>query len=457
MGVKVGLVACISISELKSLLITHGQSAWATTYRCKALMLLIDYLARHDSAKGAPLAGHTARGYISKLEGEQPHGTVREALPLLCEIGLAVPVGKPVNQHVHLSTTYRLTEQYRKRRHEEHIDLPFVLARKFQNAIPRREKGLGRRFPHRDGVRSSLALLGFPASARPTIEKLKANEDCRPSIERGVHAIDAGMHFAKIGATGTIDTSIHCLPAQLKRLMEIDRQQVAICDVSHAHHCFLPHILSSRIDYHRKHGAFVETIAAHEREFAHLIEFLSTGDYYRKWSPNPDSDEEREKVKGLATMLLNMPLKDCENIPLYRRMHRLFPLTFRVIDDMKRRDHRIISKQTQNLMAEVMRLALLEMQERGFPAIPDTDAIICKKEHRIVACYALCAAMFTVSGGVRCKVDGIRFQTAEEIAELVAWDEEKPDGVPLTYDAWEARRSERGKALAIMRLTLLNY
>lgn len=446
----VPLLECASHSELFSLLVHHGQRAWTTPYRRYGLLLLIDYLARNDSKEGVRLSQAVGRQYISKLEKFQPPGTVRTPLLLLCTIGLAERITKAVSgPHLKASAAYRLTEKSRKNMRHEAIELPRKLAEKFQNANSRLENGLNRRFSHRAGILASLRLCGFPAPARATIERMKENQNLRPSVERVVRAVDTGEHTVRIKERGQIITSLSSCPRELKPLLEMDRHSVAICDIAHAHHCFLPRILIDRIEYIQTDGAPQSVIAAHQAERTRLIEFLSTGDYYAKWCVNQDDPKERSEKKGLVNMLLNQPPSKCAGNALYRRMHATFPLTFRIIDDLKRCDHRNASKQTQHYTAEVIRLALLEMQAKAIPAIPDVDAIICQQRHRFAAAHALGAAMFSVSGGVHCKVDGLRYLPPEEIDELVRWNEEQPDEDKLSYDLWEEKRSARSCALTI--------
>ncbi len=255
-----------SLEWLEELLLARGQSAWCSSIRLQSLFLVIDYFARHDSKSGFPFANRLARSYISKLRNPQPAGTVREALPLLCHIGLLVPVSAAVNGwHVKASATYRLASPYRERVRRENTDLLPAIARKLQTADQRLERGLNARFSVRTGVLRDLARLSFRQAAREDIEKLRAKTDFRSSVERTVRAVDTHEHTARISTRGQITTSISVCPRELKPLLQIDGESVALCDISHAHHCFLPRILGERIDYLRTH-ANSSTIAAHEAE-----------------------------------------------------------------------------------------------------------------------------------------------------------------------------------------------
>jgi hypothetical protein len=124
-------------------------------------------------------------------------------------------------------------------------------------------------------------------------------------------------------------------------------EPVVFCDISHAHHCFLPALLGGRIDHHRqKHGSAAD-IGHYETELTELITFLSGGDYYAKWCRDAADPVEREEKKLLVTMILNWPNARCEGNALYRRMRRAFPLTFKICEAIKRNDHRNLCKSLQ--------------------------------------------------------------------------------------------------------------
>jgi ribosomal 50S subunit-associated protein YjgA (DUF615 family) len=144
-----------------------------------------------------------------------------------------------------------------------------------------------------------------------------------------------------------------------------------------------------------------------EAERTRLVEFLSEGDYYSKWS-KVQTDNARAKVKQLSTTLLNMANNDCTRIPLYRHMASTFPRLFSIIEDIKRKDHRNLSKQLQRFTSDAINGALLQLQREDVPAIPDTDAILCRERDRMRVSGVIGAHVHAASG-VLCKVAGIRF------------------------------------------------
>ena len=118
-------------------------------------------------------------------------------------------------------------------------------------------------------------------------------------------------------------------------------------------------------------------------------------------------------MKKLANTVLNFRNEKAVKIPLYRLMRQKFPATFGVVEDIKRTDHRNISIPLRRYTAKSVEDALMHLQSGGIPVVPQTDALLCQRRHRETVCSAFGAAVFKVSRGVRCKVDGIRYEHPE--------------------------------------------
>ena len=149
------------------------------------------------------------------------------------------------------------------------------------------------------------------------------------------------------------------------------------------------------------------------REHNRLIALLSDGDFYRTWCVDPQSDGERNQKKNLLTILLNKKNQDCERNILYRRIRAEFPITFRAIEDIKRKDHRNLSKQLHRFTADAIAGALLEAQGEGIAAIPHVDALICQQKDRERVCEVIGRQIFEATG-VCCVVGGIRYSPLTE-------------------------------------------
>ncbi|MBA3544584.1 MAG: hypothetical protein H0T83_09135 [Chthoniobacterales bacterium] len=268
--------------------------------------------------------------------------------------------------------------------------------------------------------------LGLAESGRPKIVRLMGSASAA-ATKRVVEAIDSREHTVCFDKVGQVTTTISSLPRELKSDLLLEGEEAIFADLSHAHHCFLPRLLSERIDYHQKNAlrtpalslgdAFVilfvawkvqvETVAELETERRRLIEFLSTGDYYSKLGRE---GEGRNSVKKLANTVLNLANDTAARIPLYRSMRTKFPATFAIVEAIKRNDHRNISNPLRYNTAKSIEDALLALQASGILAIPQADALLCQKRHRETVCRTFGAAVFQVSGGVCCKVDGIRYE-----------------------------------------------
>ena len=415
------LRAVCTEEELRRILEKAGQVEWCTRVRLRGLLLLVDFVIRNQTPQGYSIPADLAHGYVSAIRRLKLSHTVREPLAILCRVGILKRVRRAVNGwHLKLPAAYALAENYAKQGFKLDVGLPPYLSEKRLSAFARREERLNRRYPFRSTLLGDLSKLSFGVDSRATIADLLRDKNFAPSILRALEAVDGAAHWVRVSPRGQITTPVSGCPKILKAQLLIDDEQVVSCDVSHAHHCFLPALTRDRIGYLRKHSprAF---LGHYEAELRRLVEYLSEGDYYRKWCVDPEDDAEREEKKSLLNVLLNLPNAKCEANGLYRRMHAAFPFTFRVCEDIKRQDHRDISKSLQYYTAKAINGALLAAQAQGIVAVPDVDALICPVSDREVVCESIGQHVFEVSHGVCCKVDGIRYQprSVESAAAVV--------------------------------------
>jgi hypothetical protein len=94
----------------------------------------------------------------------------------------------------------------------------------------------------------------------------------------------------------------------MKLHLLLDAEAIALCDVACCHHNFLPTLLGDRIGHLKKaHGSLAE-IGHYEAELKRLVDFLSHGDYYRKWCVNPSDDGAMTpEVRHFITEVLRVP------------------------------------------------------------------------------------------------------------------------------------------------------
>jgi hypothetical protein len=323
------------------------------------------------------------------------------------------------------------------------------LAQKRAFADLRCEARLNRKFPWREKLLADLRTITFSNSARPIIAQgfsTKGSEN----LTRLVSAVDAKQHFVKVSVRGQITTSISNCPRELQPHLLLDGEPVASCDIASAHWNFLPRILAERLDYVSGSPGRQNYINDGWREHNQLVAILSDGDFYRTWCIDPQNEGERDQKKNLLNILLNKTNEDCERNILYRRMRADFPITFGIIEDIKRNDHRNLSKQLHRFTADAIAAALLEVQREGIAVIPHVDVLICQEKGRQRVCEVIGKKIFDATG-VCCVVGGVRYSPlTEEEQQALAFDEIKPSDDGMSYDEWEAMRAV--KCIAALKL-----
>lgn len=399
----------MSEKGVKNLLLSFNQSEWTTKTRLHGLLLIIDFITRKQGKEGAGMSGELAHDYVSSIKRRKGKETIREPIAVLMAVRILDRVRPAVFAHIKTPAVYKIAEHLKERLTFEIVLNP-TMASKVANAPERKEKRDNRRFPYLAQLSADLEKLNVTEAGSRIIHRLLSNGEKAQSAKIMQDFVFGSREArVKIAPTGQITTNIGSCPREIKPELTLDGEQVALCDISHAHFCFLPIIVSDRIDHLRRHGASNSKVADYEAERESLIDFMSEGDFYRKLCDDPDDDDERERVKSKAIHLLNYKNTIAVHVPIYLRLKMMFPLTFGILENIKANDHRVVSKQLQRFTADAIAAALLKIQKRGFPAIPDVDCIICKGRHRKTVCKAIGAEVYGLSG-VRCKVDGERYK-----------------------------------------------
>lgn len=114
-----------------------------------------------------------------------------------------------------------------------------------------------------------------------------------------------------------------------------------------------------------------------EVEITKLKLVLETGDIYLHLAEG----EERKTFKRSLLASLNTPTQKAIHMNAYKRLKANFPRITRIIEDIKKNDHRSLSKQLQFFTAEVIEEATFQAQSQAIPCLPDTDALIVPFEH----------------------------------------------------------------------------
>jgi hypothetical protein len=447
----VGVVGVVGEEELKVLLRFHKQSDWLTGVRVCGLLILIDFIIRKLKKGVASISGNLARSYVSRLRKGSRPGMITEPLSLLCRVGIIERVRPAVFAHVKTSAVYRLGEKYRGKQRQIKVFPTPKLAAKRANADQRYEQRLNRKYLYRGQLMKDLNAVSLAPEARTIIAK-GINGKGEDNLKRLVGAIDGPNHFIRISECGQITTSIGSCPRELQRHLALHGERTVSCDIAHAHCNFLPLILANRLRHISEETGREKYILDGWREHDRLTLLLSDGDFYRNWCVDPKDEAERDGKKKVLNILLNKPNQECQQNRLYRRIADHFRITFRVIEDIKGKDHRNLAKQLQRFTADAIAAALLEVQHQDIGAIPLVDALICQEKHRERVCEVLGRQIFFATG-VCPKVGGTRYSPLTEEEEwALAFDETAPSDDCISYDQWEAIRIVKcAAALKLMR------
>ena len=401
------LLGVVSRDELYALLVSLGQHEW-TRIRLYGLLILLSWICKQP-AKGFTISAELADQYVSPLKRNKNGATIKEPLPLLCHLGIIEKTAGAVFAHVKVSSKYKLAASYAGKIQKFKVDLPPKTHSKLLKAESRCEHRLNRKYPWRETLRADMRKIGIAQEGRALIAEELRRGSGGSGLQGIIGAIDERRHTARPNERGTIITSISSLPRTLKPFLTLDGEPAVSCDVSHAHHCFLPRLLADRIAY--KHREKPTGDLQHlEAERLRLVERLSGSDYYRLWCNDQTDDKERKEKKGLINALLNMPNSKCTANPFYQWMRSEFPLAYRVVEDIKRSDHRNLSKPLQRFTSNAINGALRQLQEEGIIAIPQTDAILCRVSHQERVSRVIGEWVYKESTGVRCKVSGVPFE-----------------------------------------------
>ena len=410
--IPVSLWAVWEGCEVQVLLKKAGQEVWSSAVRAGGLLCLMDYIIRNHSSNGVRISAGLAQEFVSELSRPKDKDrTIRQPLAVLEKIGFLQKVRAHIfGDHVHDCAIYRIPPRLLQKKTKRVVHLSPGRAKKLSNAKAEAERRLNKKWEWREPLVRNLGRLSLSDAGQKAALKLFQNKQKNAATRRVLDFLD-GKERAIAGADpfGTVRHNLNSCPKELKPELLIDGETVAICDISHAHHCLLPMLIIDRIRHNRTHPGEIPTLDHLEKELAALREFLSTGDYYAKWCGDPSSKSERAEKKLLLNMLLNWPNKKAEGNRLYRRMRSTFPLTFGILEDIKRKSHKNISSQLMRYTSEVITQALRELQRKGVPAIPDTDSLIVPARFKEVACETIGRAMYELTG-VCCNVDKVRYQ-----------------------------------------------
>lgn len=373
--------------ELKKLLKSKKQTEWASPKRIGGLMMLINHFAL--KGKVTAMSSELSRQYVSHLKRAKKPTTIKQPLALLVHIGILEIV-----QHAIIAPHRKASAKYQLKGKPRKITAHLTKAQlsSLDDAPKRQEARLNRKHKTRKKLLHDLSLVGLSSKGRDMALDMMATGTKAANIKQLIEAIKGNQqHMVSYDPSGTIRNFVMRCPKELKKHLTLDNRPVEIIDMKAAHLCILPCVAQSRIDWRKGKGQQADAIKAERK---HLMAILEDGDIYDYLREGCD----RDKFKKALLTSLNMTTKTAYCVDAYQKMRGVFPEITGIIEDLKKNDHRGLSKQLQHYTAQIIEGAMLEAKERSMPCIPDTDALIVQKRHRDEARAFLNSSVEAVTG-----------------------------------------------------------
>ncbi len=386
------------LREVRTLLTSFGQNEWSSGVRLVNLFLGLLYCQRNAGADGLfTVSGMALRSICPKFNRPKSKSTVKELLPLLCKIGILEVVQSHSCYHVNVSATYKFTPPFFNRKVSVTLTLRPCQRARLESAGDRLKKGLFTRFPFLP--RLAADLLKIKLSDEREDARFLREKKYRHQTSLALAAMhDGNWPLPQVHADGTITHLLSSFPKDLRPFLLLAGEPIFQADLSSAYHCFFPRLIEERLQHTQ---CSTETIRAEQKR---LVADLSSGDFYNQLLPG-----NRAEGKDRWNIALNSDTEKARRDRVYRRFGGHYPFTLRIIEDIKRKDRRNISKILRRLLSEVVNNALLDVQRQGIPAIPISDCLICRVSDKSFVAEVLGRHMFRMSCGVSAKVGGIRY------------------------------------------------
>jgi len=377
------VVNCVvDANQLEALLHKHNQSAWVSRKRISGLLLLIDFIIR-KGGKTLKISSELSHEFVGRLKGIRKVEAQPLALLVILRILEIVRPAK-AGPHFKVSTEYRILQNPSKTFKTEILISPHQKS-KMDNAENRNEKRKDRKHPFYARLRADMERLGISVSGKAKALDMMITHDKRPSVIRSIDFLNQARDCAvRVDGSGTVNTFLNSIPKELKPLLEIDGKPVAKCDIEGAHFCILQRVVRDRINYLRKHDMRIDRQELLDSEIGNFAQLIESGDIYKR-GLHSITDDERKATKLRMLSALNMKTSLAIHVIEYKWLRTTFPMTFGVVEDIKKRDHRTLSLLLRNYTARIINQAMLQLQAMQIPAYPDTDALIVMRQHGPVA------------------------------------------------------------------------
>lgn len=358
---------------LRALLSKTNQKEWMTRKRVSGLLMILSYLARRT--KASPMSSELSRQYVSTHKRAKNSKTIRQPLALLIHLDLIeVAQEAIITPHRKQSARYRISPRHGKPRPIE-INLSRQQREKLANADNRLQTRLNRKHRTRSKILADLACVALSSEGSELAIAMMGDGEKEQCVKRFTKTMrDTTSHKLSYDPSGTIHHYVMQCPRELKPHITLHGKPVAICDMKSAHLCALLCVARGRVMWLKERNLETEAI---EVEITKLKLVLETGDIYLHLAEG----EERKTFKRSLLASLNTPTQKAIHMNAYKRLKANFPRITRIIEDIKKNDHRSLSKQLQFFTAEVIEEATFQAQSQAIPCLPDTDALIVPFEH----------------------------------------------------------------------------
>jgi hypothetical protein len=389
--IPVSINGIIGEDDLKALLLEKYQEDWITKKRVSGLLLILNYFTRN--LKGVSMSSELSRQYVSTLKRGQWRRTKQQPLALLTFLGLIVITQKAIaTPHRKQSARYKLNPAYgTPKKIEANLSRQQVM--KIETATERQEIRLNRKNRTRGKILSDLATISLSNEGMHLAVEMTSGGEKSQAIARFLRVMkDPALRKVTTDPSGTIFHYVKVCPRELKPQILLAGKPVSIVDMKAAHLVCLICVARDRIKWMTGNGRDTKSLVT---ELDRYQKTLQNRDIYEELG---GSGSERKQFKLALLMSLNMATPKAIRLPQYQKLKTAFPSIVGIIEDLKKNDHRALSKQLQYFTAQIIESATFAAQNLSIPCLPDTDALIVPEEHKDQARQLLNQSIWNVTG-----------------------------------------------------------
>lgn len=356
---------------LRKLITSKQQKEWTSEKRVGGLLLIIDYVARKVGT--VSISSELSRQYVSTFKRAKNPGTIKQPLALLVHLGILELVQKAtIAPHRKASAKYRLSSAHGKPRPIQ-TAISRQQVEKQATATERRETRLNRRHRTRARILADLRTLALSPEGNRLAAQMILGGEKSQGIGRFLKPLnDLTLHKVSFDPSGTAHHFAMFCPRELKPHLTLGNKPVALVDMKAAHLVALLCVGCGRVSWLAKEGRDDQDL---EAELARYKATLETSDIYEVLGGSADRVK-RKKFKLTLLTSLNMATSKARHLPPYQSLKSAFPRLVGIIEDLKKNDHRSLSKQLQHFTAKIIEGATHEAQSMDIACLPDTDALI---------------------------------------------------------------------------------